>query len=156
MSDHVIDHSVFLFFGGMTHTINAVGIQNLIPAAAYIEMALEFPDVTHVWDCQFESTFILDGSAPPSTLEVSKKGNSWWVKSSSALQSMQGNLEWTRSGAVFDKVHSRGKLGYGKPVLEPNDIAHVDVKTVLERCIQTYEKAMLYGDLEGIAQFGPE
>ena len=136
--------------------VDAVGIQNLIPAAAYIEMALEFPDVTHVWDCQFESAFILDELAPPGTLEVSKKGNSWWVKSSSALQSMQGNLEWTRSGAVFDKLHSCGKLGYGNPVLGPNDFTHVDVEAILGRCIQTYEKAALYGDPEGIAQFGPE
>jgi fatty acid synthase len=146
----------FYFFGEMAHMADAVGIQNLIPAAAYIEMALEFPDVTHVWDCQFESAFILDESAPPGTLEVSKKGNSWWVRSSSALQSMQGSMEWTRSGAVFDKLHSCGKLGYGKPVLGPNDFTHVDVETVLRRCIQTYEKAALYGDLEGIAQFGPE
>jgi fatty acid synthase len=69
-------------------------------------MALEFPDVTQIWDCRFENAYILDDSAPPGTLEVAKEGNNWWVKSSSSLQSMQGDLEWTRSGAVFDTMHS--------------------------------------------------
>jgi fatty acid synthase len=119
-------------------------------------MALEFPGVTQIWDCRFENAYILDDSAPPGTLEVSKEGNNWWVKSSSSLQSMQGDLEWTRSGAVFDTMHSYGKLGYGKPVLGPHDITHVDVKAILSRCIQTNEKAEIYAETEGIAQFGPE
>jgi fatty acid synthase len=119
-------------------------------------MALEFPDVTQIWVCRFENAYILDDSAPPGTLEVAKEGNNWWVKSSSSLQSMQGDLEWTRSGAVFDTMHSYGKLGYGDPVLGPNDITHVDVGAVLARCIQTHEKPAIYAEIEGIAQFGPE
>lgn len=157
ISHHIIDHSVIICFN--TNPVCPLlrpPTQNLIPAAVYIEMALEFPGVTHVWDCRFENAYILDESAPPGVLEVSKEGNSWRVKSSSALQSMQGDLEWTRSGAVFDTLHSYGKLGYGKPVLGLDDITRVDVEAVLARCIQTHEKAELYADLDGIAQFGPE
>ncbi|EEB99818.1 hypothetical protein MPER_00405, partial [Moniliophthora perniciosa FA553] len=91
MADHVIDQS------------------NLIPAAAYIEMALEFPDVTSVWDCRFESAFILDPSVPASTLKVSRDGSRWSVKSSTALQSMQGDIDWTRSSPPFDSLHAYGK-----------------------------------------------
>ncbi|PCH43244.1 hypothetical protein WOLCODRAFT_74073, partial [Wolfiporia cocos MD-104 SS10] len=138
VSHHVIDHSI------------------LIPAAAYVEMALEFPDVTHVWDCRFESACILEEGVPPVTLEVAKEGVSWWVKSSTALQTMQGDLEWTRTSPAFDMMHAYGKLGYGKPELYPDSITKVDVDAVLKRCISAHDKDELYADLEGIAQFGPE
>jgi fatty acid synthase, animal type len=126
-----------------------------VPAAAYIEMALEFPGVTQVWDCRFETVFILEESAPPGTLEVAKDGNAWSVKSSSALETMQGDLEWTRSVPEFDIMHSYGKLGYGKPELSPGGITKVDVEAVLARCIRTYEKDEIYAELN-MAQFGPE
>jgi fatty acid synthase len=119
-------------------------------------MALEFPGVTQVWDCRFEAAYILDDTVAPGTLEVARDGNNWWVKSSSAIQTMQGDLEWTRSGAEFDTTHSYGKLGYGTPGLDADAITHVNVDAVLDRCIQTHEKEALYADLEGIAQFGPE
>ncbi|KAI3601476.1 polyketide synthase [Moniliophthora roreri] len=138
MADHVIDQS------------------NLIPAAAYIEMALEFPDVTTVWDCRFETAFILDPSVPASTLKVSQEGNRWSVKSSSALQSMQGDLSWTRSEPSFDSVHAYGKLGYGKPEISPGAITHVDVDAVLARCKVTALHEAVYEELVGVAQFGPE
>jgi fatty acid synthase, animal type len=128
----------------------------LIPAAAYIEMALEFPGVTQVWDCHFDAAFILEESCPPGTLEVAKDDINWSIKSSSALETMQGDLEWTRSAPEFDIMHAYGKLSYGKPELSPRGMAEVDVDAVLARCIQTHEKAELYADLEGIAQFGPE
>jgi fatty acid synthase, animal type len=49
-------------------------------------MALEFPGVTSVWDCRFESAFILDPSVPAATLKVAQEGNRWSVKSSSVLR----------------------------------------------------------------------
>jgi len=118
-------------------------------------MALEFPGVTHIWDCRFEAACILDETVPY-TLEVSKDGDDWYVKSSSQLQTVQGDLEWTRGAAEFDTVHSYGKLGYGKPELDSDAITHVDVDAVQARCTQTHEREALYADLEGIAQFGPE
>ncbi|KAF7792169.1 hypothetical protein EIP86_003199 [Pleurotus ostreatoroseus] len=138
ISHHVIDHS------------------NLIPAATYIEMALEFPGVTQLWDCHFEAACILEESVPAVTLEVSKDGISWWVKSSTALQSVEGDLEWTRTGAVFDKTHAYGKVGYGKPQLDSSSITRVDVEAVLARCLQTNYKEEMYADMEGFAQFGDE
>ncbi|KAG7085922.1 Type I Iterative PKS [Marasmius oreades] len=138
MADHVIDQS------------------NLIPAAAYIEMALEFPDVTSVWDCRFESAFILDGNVPASTLKVSQDGNKWSVRSSSSLQSMQGDLTWTRSEPEFDNLHAYGKLGYGKPEISPGGITHIDVDAVIARCKTTVGHDAVYEELEGVAQFGTE
>jgi fatty acid synthase, animal type len=128
----------------------------LIPAAVYIEMALEFPGVTHVWDCHFDAMFILEESVPPGTLEVAKDGISWSVKSSSALETMQGDLGWTRSAPEFDVIHAYGKVGYGKPELGGSGITKVNVDAVLARCIQTYVKDEMYAKLEGFAQFGPE
>jgi hypothetical protein len=156
ISHHVIDGSVSALGLGRRVDCADPSMQNLIPAAAYIEMALEFPGVTQLWDCSFEAAYILDDSVPPGTLEVSKDGNSWWVKSSSALLSFQGDMEWTRSSPEFDTVHSCGKLGYGKPEIGPDPITCVDVDAVLSRCIRTYEREALYAELEGIAQFGPE
>ncbi|KAI3605818.1 polyketide synthase [Moniliophthora roreri] len=138
MADHVIDQS------------------NLIPAAAYIEMALEFPDVTSVWDCRFESAFILDGSVPAATLKVARDGNRWSVKSSTALQSMQGDLNWTRSEPPFDSLHAYGKLDYGQPEISPGGITHVDVDAVLARSRSTHLHEAVYDELEGVAQFGTE
>ncbi|KZT06920.1 polyketide synthase [Laetiporus sulphureus 93-53] len=138
MSHHVIDHS------------------NLIPAAAYIEMALEFPGVTQVWDCRFEAACILEEGVPPVTLEVAKDGINWWVKSSSSLQTMQGDLEWTRATPEFDTVHAHGKLGYGVPDLSIGGFKRVDVAAVLARCTSTHQHEELYAELEGIAQFGSE
>ena len=109
-----------------------------------------------MWDCSFEAAYILDDSVPPGTLEVSMEGQSWWVKSSSALLSLQGDMEWTRSGPEFDITHSSGKLGYGKPEVNEGCIMHVDIQTVLSRCTHTFDKEALYSELEGIAQFGPE
>lgn len=119
-------------------------------------MALEFPGVTQVWDCRFEAAYTLDESSPPGTLEVARDDNSWWVKSSSSLLTMQGDLEWTRVGPEFDTLHAYGKLGYGKPEISTGALEKVDVEAVLARCFQSHEKDELYADLEGIAQFGPE
>ncbi|KAL0572907.1 hypothetical protein V5O48_009054 [Marasmius crinis-equi] len=138
MAHHVIDQS------------------NLIPAAAYIEMALEFSDVTSVWDCRFESAFILDGSVAAATLKVARDGSNWSVRSSSSLQSMQGDLTWTRSEPEFDSLHAYGKLGYGQPELSQGGVTHVDVDAVVARCKTTVEHDAVYEELEGVAQFGEE
>ena len=137
-------------------TLLTLVIQNLIPAATYIEMALEFPGVTQLWDCYFEAACILEESVPAVTLEVAKDGINWWVMSSTALQSVEGDLEWTRTGAVFDKTHAFGKVGYGKPQLDSSSITRVDVEAVLTRCLQTNYKEEMYADMEGFAQFGDE
>nr|ART89046.1 polyene polyketide synthase 1 [Agaricomycetes sp.] len=138
MGHHIIDHA------------------NIVPAAAYIEMALEFPGVTQVWDVRFEAAYTLDESSPPGTLEVSRDGHSWSVKSSSALLTMQGDLEWTRAAPEFDTVHAYGKIGYGKPEISRGGFEKIDVDAVLARCFQSHEKDELYTGLEGIAQFGSE
>ncbi|KAJ3555439.1 hypothetical protein NM688_g2577 [Phlebia brevispora] len=138
MSHHVINHT------------------NLIPAAAYVEMALEFPGVTQVWDCYFEAACILEESAPPLILDVAKDGIYWSVKSSSALQNIQGDLEWTRSEAPFDTTHAHGKLGYGKPRLNSQSITKVDVDAILARCLQTKYQDDIYAESEGLVQFGDE
>jgi hypothetical protein len=79
-------------------------------------MGLEFPGVTEVWDCRFENMCILDDSTPPTTLEISKEGIEWFVKSSTPLQNMRGDLEWVRQNAPpFDTIHSRGKLATVRP-----------------------------------------
>ncbi|KAH7886699.1 hypothetical protein F5I97DRAFT_2059038 [Phlebopus sp. FC_14] len=139
MSQHVIDRS------------------NLIPASAYVEMGLQFPGVTEVWDCRFENMCILDESVPPTTLEISKEGIEWFVKSSTPLQNMRGDLEWVRQNAPpFDTVHSRGKMSYGMPILGPDAITKVNVGEVVERCSKSNTKEELYEQLEAYAQFGPE
>ncbi|KAJ8483173.1 hypothetical protein ONZ45_g14697 [Pleurotus djamor] len=138
MADHVIDHS------------------NLIPAAAYIEMALEFPGVTHVWDCLFQVAYILDEKAPPATLEVSTAGSDWWVKSSSSHQSSGIDSESTRVGPKFDIVHACGKLGYTPPTLDDSNPRYVNVEDVLARCTHTFTNADIYAEAEGLAQFGQE
>ncbi|KAK1215285.1 hypothetical protein PQX77_022103 [Marasmius sp. AFHP31] len=138
MAHHVIDQS------------------NLIPAAVYIEMALEFPDVTSVWDCRFEAAFILDGSVPAATLKVARDGQNWSVRSSSSLQSMQGDLTWTRSEPEFDNLHAHGKLGFGSPEISTGGFTHVDVDAVIARCTTTVEHDAVYEELEGVAQFGSE
>lgn len=119
-------------------------------------MALEFPGVTQVWDCRFEALFIVEESVPPGTLEVAKDGINWTVKSSSALETMQGDLEWTRSAPEFDVMHAYGKVGYGKPELSSSSLTKVDVDAVLARCTQTHVKDELYATVEEIVQFGPE
>ena len=128
----------------------------MVPAAAYVEMALEFPGVTQVLDCRFEAACTLDASSPPITLEVSKEGNSWTVKSSTALQSMTGDLEWTRSGPVFDKVHAGGRLGFGVPQVGLDAVTKVDVEAVLRRCISTHSKDDLYEGMNTFLPFGPQ
>ncbi|KIJ60886.1 polyketide synthase [Hydnomerulius pinastri MD-312] len=138
MGDHVIDHT------------------NLVPAAAYLEMALEFPDVTQLYDCRFEAMYVLEESGPPGTLEVSREGNSWWVKSSSQMRTPQGDKEWTRTGPSFDTLHSCGKLGYGPPEIEPDAITRVDLEEVLSRCPYTFDRDAFNDRMEGVVQFGPE
>lgn len=128
----------------------------MVPAAAYVEMALEFPGVTQVLDCRFEAACILDDSSPPITLEVAKQGNKWSVKSSTALQSMSGDLEWTRSSPVFDKLHARGKLGFGVPEVGLIAVTKVDVDAVLGRCISTHTKHEFYDGMKTFIQFGPQ
>lgn len=130
--------------------------QNLIPAAAYLEMALEFPGVTQVWDCRFEAACILEDSVAPVTLEVVRDGISWSVNSSSALQTLQGDLEWTRATPPFDTTHACGKIGYGKPRLNSRNISQVDVAAVLARCWRTIHKDEIYEDIQVFAQFGDE
>ncbi|KAF9237177.1 polyketide synthase [Melanogaster broomeanus] len=138
MGDHVIDHT------------------NLIPAAAYLEMGLEFPDVTHLYDCRFPAMYVLEESGPPGTLEVSHAGNSWWVKSSSQMLKTQGDMEWTRIGPTFDVLHAHGKLGYGPIELGPDAITHVDVDALLARCTHTFDGDTVTDMLAGMTQFGPE
>lgn len=119
-------------------------------------MALEFPGVTQVWDCHFQSACILEDSVPPATLEVAHDGIFWSVKSSSALQTSQEDLEWTRSGPSFDIVHAHGKMGYSKPQLYPHSVTSVDVDAVLARCYHTTDKEEVYATMEGYAQFADE
>ncbi|KAF9237183.1 polyketide synthase [Melanogaster broomeanus] len=138
IGDHVIDNT------------------NLIPAAAYLEMGLEFPDVTHLYDCRFPAMYVLDESGPPGTLEVSHEGNSWWVKSSSQMLNPQGDMDWTRVGPAFDVLHARGKLGYGPVELGPDAITHVDVDALLARCTHTFDGDSFASMMVGLAQFGPE
>ncbi|KAF9237181.1 polyketide synthase [Melanogaster broomeanus] len=138
IGDHVIDNT------------------NLIPAAAYLEMGLEFPGVTHLYDCRFPAMYVLDESGPPGTLEVSHEGNSWWVKSSSQMLNPQGDMEWTRVGPTFDVLHARGKLGYGPIELGPEAITHVDVDALLARCTHNFDAEAFSSMMVGVAQFGPE
>ncbi|GJJ08186.1 Type I Iterative PKS [Clathrus columnatus] len=139
MAEHIIDHS------------------NFIPASAYVEMILEFPGVTEVWDCRFETMCILYESVPPSTLEVSKNGIDWFIKSSTALQNTQGDFEWAREGSPpFDIVHSRGKLSYGIPKLGPNPITRINKDELLKRLPIYSTKEELYGRLGSYSQFGPQ
>jgi fatty acid synthase, animal type len=128
----------------------------LLPAAAYVETALEFPGVTHIFDCRFEAACTLDESAPPTTLEVSKEGNSWSVKSSTALENMIGDLEWTRSGPVPDELHARGKLGFDAPEVGLDAVTKVDVEAVLGRCISTHAKDEYYAEIKRFLQFRPQ
>ncbi|GJJ10578.1 putative PKSNRPS-like protein biosyntheticcluster [Clathrus columnatus] len=138
MAEHVVDGS------------------NLIPASAYVEMILEFPGVTEVWDCRFEAACILDEFVPPVTLEVSKDGVDWFVRSSTALQNMQGNFEWAREGSPpFDIVHACGKLSYEIPKLSPNLITHLNKDEFLKRS-QYSTNEELYRKLESYSQFGPQ
>ncbi|KAF9242059.1 polyketide synthase [Melanogaster broomeanus] len=138
MGDHVIDHT------------------NLIPASAYIEMGLEFPDVTHIYDVRFKAMYVLDEAVPPGTLEVSREGNSWWVKSSSQMHNPQGDMEWTRTGPTFDVLHAHGKLGYGAVEFGPDAITHVDIDAVLARCTHAFESEAFFSLNHGLVQFGPE
>ncbi|KDQ58084.1 hypothetical protein JAAARDRAFT_57854 [Jaapia argillacea MUCL 33604] len=138
MGHHVIDHS------------------NIIPAAAYIEMLLEFPGVTMVWDCHFEAACMLDPSFPAVTIEVKKDGHFATIRSSTGLETMQGDLAWTSSAPAFDVQHAWGKLGYGIPELGSRSLAHVDVEAVMERCPYSHTRDELYDDISGFAQFGPE
>ncbi|KAI0917773.1 Type I Iterative Polyketide synthase (PKS) [Taiwanofungus camphoratus] len=135
------------------HVIN---FTNLIPAAAYIEMLLEFPDVTMVWDCRFENACILDPKVPAVTLEVKKDGNFVTVKSSTGLETMAGDLAWTRSSPIFDVQHASGKLGYGKPDLSADCLQFVDVDALQARCSNSYTREEFYNFYSDIAQFGPE
>ncbi|KAF9235665.1 polyketide synthase [Melanogaster broomeanus] len=137
MGDYVIDHT------------------NLVPAAAYLEMGLEFPDVTYLYDCRFSTMYILEESGPPGTLEVSHEGSSWWVKSSSQMLNAQGDMEWTRIGPTFDVLHAYGNLGYGPVELGPDAMTHVDVDALLARCTHTFEGDTVANMLAGFAQFGP-
>ncbi|KAF9237180.1 polyketide synthase [Melanogaster broomeanus] len=122
---------------------------NLIPAAAYLEMGLEFPG-SHI------SMYVLDESGPPGTLEVSHEGNSWWVKSSSKMLNPQGDMEWTRVGPTYDVLHARGKLGYGPIELGQDAITHVDVEALLSRCTHSFDGDTFNTMMVGVAQFGPE
>lgn len=120
-------------------------------------MGLEFPGVTEVWDCRFENMCILDESVPPVTMEISKEGIEYFIKSSTALSTTRGDLEWTRQNAPpFDTIHSRGRLGYGVPILSPGSITKVDVDEVIKRCVKSNTKEELYDQLQAYAQFGPE
>ena len=134
MADHVIDRST------------------IVSASTYLEMALEFPGVTGVWDCHFDSAFAISESGPASTLEVRKESHKFQILSSSNLTSGQNDPSWTRSGPVFDRVHAHGKLAYGMPHVA---MRHINVKDVLSRCSFEASAEMVYEEFRGIAQFGP-
>lgn len=119
-------------------------------------MLLEFPDVTMVWDCRFENACILDPKVPAVTLEVKKDGNFVTVKSSTGLETMAGDLAWTRSSPIFDVQHASGKLGYGKPDLSADCLQFVDVDALQARCSNSYTREEFYNFYSDIAQFGPE
>ncbi|KAF9238192.1 polyketide synthase [Melanogaster broomeanus] len=52
MGQHVIEHT------------------NLVPASAYLEMGLEFPDVTHLYDCQFPTRWDMAWTRTGPTFDV--------------------------------------------------------------------------------------
>ncbi|KAL4254858.1 hypothetical protein ABKN59_004677 [Abortiporus biennis] len=137
MGDHVIDQS------------------NLVPAAAYMEMMLEFPGVTSLFDCRFENACIMDPALPAVTLEVKKDGNFATIKSSSGLETMQGDLTWTRANTEFDVLHAYGKLGYGLPEVS-SSVSYVEVEEVISRCTYDYSREDIYEEMGTYAQFGPE
>ncbi|EPQ51987.1 polyketide synthase [Gloeophyllum trabeum ATCC 11539] len=138
MADHIIDGSV------------------IIPAAAYMEMLLEFPNVTAIYDCSFDAACVLDPAASPVTIEVKKLGNFVTIKSSEGLETMQGDLSWTVAAPIFDTQHACGKLGYGIPPLGPRTISHVDIDEILARCPYSHSREELYDTIFAVAQFGPE
>lgn len=125
-----------------------------MPAAAYIEMALEFGNVTQVWDCHFAAACAVAADAPAVTLEVLKDGINWTVRSSEDLRRAQDDIQWTEAGPKFDTVHAYGKLGYGQPRLGPKDLRKVDVDAVLKRCFASYGHDDFYTEIETVSQFG--
>ncbi|KAJ6535978.1 hypothetical protein DFH09DRAFT_1043015 [Mycena vulgaris] len=136
MGDHIVDQS------------------NIVPAAAYIEMALEFGGVTQVWDCHFAAACAVTSDAPPVVLEVLKNGINWTVKSSEDFRRSPDDLQWTEAGPKFNTVHAYGKLGYGTPLLGRNAVSNVDVDAVLNRCFASYGHDDFYNEIETVSQFG--
>ncbi|KAF8157648.1 hypothetical protein K438DRAFT_1777141 [Mycena galopus ATCC 62051] len=136
MGDHVVDKS------------------NIVPAAAYLEMALEFGNVMHLWDCHFSAACAVAPDAPAVTLEVSKEGINWTVKSSEDLRRAEDDIQWTESGPKFNTVHVYGKLGYGTPRIGPKNLRKVDVDAVLERCFAAFGHDDFYSEIETVSQFG--
>ncbi|KAF9239505.1 hypothetical protein BU15DRAFT_74656 [Melanogaster broomeanus] len=120
MGDYVIDHT------------------NVIPAAAYLEMGLEFPDVTHLCDCRFPAMTLLVGQV---VITDAKHARGHGV-----------DAEWP----TFDILHAHGKLGYGPVELDPGAITHVDVDALLARCTHTFEGDTVANMVAGLTEFGPE
>lgn len=138
MADHVINHS------------------NIIPASAYIEMALEFPGVTSVWDFEFAKAFALDDDGKIGTLHVKKIGGQVEIASSTTDRSLHPVDEGISSNHhTYGVVHARGRIGYGKPRLDERCLVKVDVSEVASRCPFYFTAADVYKELSTWCQFGP-
>ncbi|KIJ38998.1 hypothetical protein M422DRAFT_230841 [Sphaerobolus stellatus SS14] len=136
-----------------THPLLAGHVVNeepIMPAAGFIEMALEFGGRV-LSDVEFLSALTLGGEVP-STVEVSLDGARWSVRTSSALNSSGGDRSW--GSPTFDRLHSRGLLTFDT---DNTDDLPLDIPSITSRCPNTPSISSLYTHgFAGFASYTPD
>ncbi|KAF8508000.1 hypothetical protein JB92DRAFT_3121331 [Gautieria morchelliformis] len=117
------------------HVVNS---EPIMPAAGFIEMALEFGART-LTDVEFLAALPLSADVP-ATVEVGLDGTRWHVKTSSSL-SHGTHMSWAHKGPVFDRIHSQGLLSFD---VESTDDAPLNLTGIQERCMRPCRIEDLY------------
>ncbi|KAF8503015.1 ketoacyl-synt-domain-containing protein [Hysterangium stoloniferum] len=108
------------------HVVNS---EPIMPAAGFIEMALEF-GARVLSDVEFMAALPLSAEVP-STVEVALDGAKWSVKTSSAL-GHGSDKSWAHRGSPdFDRLHSRGLLTFNT---DNTDDEPLDLAAIQTRC----------------------
>ncbi|TFK49392.1 hypothetical protein OE88DRAFT_1662947 [Heliocybe sulcata] len=115
----------------------------IMPAAGYLEMALEFGART-LFDVEFISIIALS-SERPTPLEISLEGRKWTVRSAAPIDIAR---KWPLQ---YDRLHARGYLSMDRATESPSP---VQLEPILDR-LAPIEMKNFYEDFASFAQYGP-
>ncbi|KAG1725077.1 acyl transferase domain-containing protein [Suillus paluster] len=114
----------------------------IMPAAGYIEMALEF-GARQLWDVNFSFMLSLSGEQPV-PVNISTEGPRWLVRS--APNPSQS------STPQYDRLHAEGYLSRDSQIPA---LPAVNIQAIKERCTRVGVEGF-YDALEHFAQYGPD
>lgn len=131
------------------HVINS---EPIMPAAGFIEMALEFGAKT-LSNVEFLAALPLSSDVP-ATVEVALDGAEWTVKTSSSLANSAEKAWIHRESPAFDRIHSRGILSME---IDESNSSPLNVAAIKSRCTQACRIEDLYDHgFKGFADYSAE